>query len=293
MLSNAKTIVRLALVVSTLALFAVSCLKPESRVSPTLTSAETPEPVPVRASTKDFQAFSHTVKEHQQFDCTSCHRREGKSLKMDYPGHESCIGCHLSQFTSTETQAMCTICHQNVAGDPHQIKAFPTKFVEGFNMKFDHAVHDRGNARPSQGCTACHDLAGAGRHIPAGFEAHNDCFGCHTAESKIGECSVCHTIAPYSRTPQSRYVFKAVFTHSAHSGQNCDECHNVRQGQQGRQVTNIAAQEHGVSPSNNCYQCHNGQRAFNGNDLIQMSTCTRCHKGSGFNLLPGGQKSPT
>jgi hypothetical protein len=282
-----KTSVRLVLVVSALTVFAVSCLKQQERISPTITSAETPDAVPQRVSDKTFKAFSHTVKEHQQFDCTSCHKREGKSLKIELPGHESCIGCHLNQFTDVEAQTMCTICHENVSGDPHLIKTFPAKFVEGFNMKFDHAVHERGSARPAQGCVACHDLAGPGRSIPAGVQAHNDCFGCHTSESKIGQCSVCHTIAPYSRTPQSRYVFKAVFTHAAHSGVNCDDCHNVRPGRQGAQVSNIVAQEHNVPSGNNCVQCHNGSRAFAGDDIINMSSCTRCHKGGGFNMLPG------
>jgi len=285
MSSRPKTTLRLVLVLCALAVFAGSCMKQQERTTPTITSAETPEAVPVRASDTTFKAFSHTVKEHQQFDCASCHHRQGKSTKMEFAGHEACIGCHLNQFTDKD-QTMCTICHENMQATPPTMKTFPATFVEGFNMKFDHAVHDRGDARPAQGCVACHDLAGPGRHIPATFTAHNDCFGCHTAESKIGSCSVCHTIAPYSRTPQSRYIFKAVFTHAAHSGQSCDECHSVRQGGQGRQVTNIAAQEHNVAPANNCYQCHNGQRAFNGNDLINMSTCTRCHKGQGFNLLP-------
>jgi len=287
MSSGKKTISRLLIVVCAVALFVASCMKQQERTTPTITSAETPEAVPARAAEKTFKDFSHTVPEHQQFDCTSCHHRQGKSLQMDFAGHEACIGCHLSQFTSSDTQAMCTICHENVAGDPHKIKSFPATFVEGFNMKFDHAVHERGDARPSQGCVACHDLAGPGRHIPAGFQAHNDCFTCHTAESKIGSCSVCHAIAPYSRTPQSRYICKAVFTHAAHASQGCDQCHNVRQGQQGRQVTNIEAQEHPPKAGpNSCIMCHNGSRAFNGNNLIQMSTCTRCHKGQGFNLLP-------
>lgn len=286
MSSHGKTTLRLVLLVCALGVFVASCMKQQERATPTITSAETPEPVPVRASDKTFKAFSHTVKEHQQFDCTSCHHRQGKSLKMDYAGHEACIGCHLNQFTDKD-QTMCTICHENMQATPPTMKAFPATFVEGFNMRFDHAVHDRGDARPSQGCLACHDLAGPGRHIPVGFQAHNDCFSCHTAETKIGSCSVCHTIAPYSRTPQSRYIFKAVFTHAAHSGQGCDECHNVRQGPQGRQVTNIEAQEHPPKAGPySCMMCHNGQRAFNGNDLINMTTCTRCHKGQGFNLLP-------
>ena len=126
-----------------------------------------PRPFPRERDDKTFKAFSHTVPEHQQFDCTSCHHRQGKSLKMEFAGHEACIGCHLNQFTSSDSQAMCTICHADMKANPPTMKAFPATFIEGFNMKFDHAVHDRGDARPSQGCVACHDLAGAGRHIPA------------------------------------------------------------------------------------------------------------------------------
>jgi hypothetical protein len=33
--------------------------------------------------------------------------------------------------------------------------------------------------------------------------------------------------------------------------------------------------------------CHNGSRAFNGNDIINMSSCTRCHSGPGFDMMPG------
>ena len=58
---------------------------------------------------------------------------------MDLPGHESCIGCHLNQFTDRElneqSKVMCSICHADVKGDANKLKAFPASFLEGFNMK--------------------------------------------------------------------------------------------------------------------------------------------------------------
>jgi len=184
---------------------------------------------------------------------------------------------------------MCTICHDDMKTSPPTMNEFPERFVEGFNMKFVHAAHISGAGRPPEGCASCHESAGAGKSLPIGIEAHTNCYTCHTPESKIGACNVCHELAPYRRTPAGRYVFKAVFSHRDHAaaqGVNCAECHTVRTGSpQGSQVSTIVAQEH-TGPGNNCASCHNGSRAFGGNDPTNMTTCGRCHSGSGFNMLP-------
>ena len=284
-----KTFLKSFVVVCALAAFAVSCMRQQDKIPVTITASETPGAIPVRATDRSFKAFSHEIAEHKQFECASCHRREGKSTDLKYSGHDSCIGCHISQFTNPEQQTMCTICHGDMNAVPPTIHEFPTRFVEGFNMKFDHAAHDSGAGLPREGCASCHEPAGAGRSIPIGVESHANCYTCHTPESKIGSCNVCHEIAPYRRTSPGRYVFRAVFSHREHSsaqGVNCDDCHSVRAGAaQGRQVTTIVAQEHSGA-GNNCASCHNGSRAFGGNDPTNMATCGRCHTGSGFNMLP-------
>ena len=282
--------VKALLVAIAFIVFAASCIQPERKISVSLTSAETPEPLAVKASQKSFEAFSHKIPEHRQFECASCHRREGKSLDLEFAGHDSCVGCHLNQFTDIELaskeKTMCAICH--TAQPPAMLK-FPTRFIEGFNVKFDHGDHDSGKGHPPEGCASCHDSSGAGKSIPAGFGAHANCYACHTAESNIGSCNVCHELGAYSRTPQSRYVFKAVFTHGDHSGVGCAECHSVKPGApQGRQVTNIAAAQHNCGTSNNCATCHNGSRAFSGDDVVNMASCLRCHTGTTYNMLPGG-----
>lgn len=287
---NWNSLLKSVIVVCALGAIATSCFRQTEKTPVTITASETPEAIPVRAADKSFKAFSHEIPEHKQFECNSCHRREGpKATGLEFAGHDSCVGCHISQFTNPDQQTMCVICHADMNATPPTMKEFPAKFVEGFNMKFVHAAHMSGEGRPAEGCTACHEMSGAGKSIPIGVEAHQTCYTCHTPDKKIGSCNVCHEIAPYRRTPPGRYVFKAVFSHRDHSsaqGVNCAECHSIRTGAQGSQVTTIAAQEH-TGPGNNCASCHNGSRAFTGNDVTNMSSCRRCHSGSGFNMLPG------
>jgi c(7)-type cytochrome triheme protein len=285
-----KNVLRAVIVLSAPVVFLSSCIKQADKVPVTITASETPEAIAVRTSDRTFKAFSHDIPEHKEFECASCHRREKAADDLKYAGHDSCVGCHISQFTNPDQQTMCTICHGDMNASPPTMNEFPSRFVEGFNMKFEHAAHISGEGRPPEGCASCHESAGAAKSIPVGIQAHTSCYTCHTPESKIGSCNVCHEIAPYRRTPVGRYVFKAVFSHRDHSGAqglNCADCHSVRAGApQGSQVTNIAAQQH-TRPGNNCAACHNGSRAFTGNDPTNMSSCGRCHTGSGFNMLPG------
>lgn len=283
---RSKILTKAALLTCALIIFAASCIQQEPRLAVTITSSEAPEPLAVSVSEKGFEAFSHKIPEHKEFECASCHRREGRSLDMDFAGHDSCVGCHLNQFTDVESQTMCAICH--TANAPEMLK-FPTRFKESFNVKFDHADHDGGEGRPPEGCASCHKPAGRGRSIPISFQAHANCYTCHTAESEIGSCSVCHELGPYSRTPPGRYVF-AAFSHGDHGGVGCADCHTVlRKGApQGRQVTNIAVAQHNCGSVNNCATCHNGSTAFSGDDILNMASCLRCHTGTSFNMLPGG-----
>ena len=270
---------------------ATSCIKQAEKAPVLITASETPEAIAVRASDRTFKEFSHNIPQHKEFECRSCHRREGGKTGLEFAGHDSCVGCHISQFTNPEQQTMCIICHADMNASPPTMQELPTKFREGFNMKFVHASHISGEGRPPEGCASCHEPAGAGKTIPIGVQAHTTCYTCHTPESNIGSCNVCHELAPYRRTPPGRYVFRAVFSHREHSGAqglSCNDCHSVRAGAEGSQVTNIAAQEH-TGPGNNCASCHNGSRAFGGNDLTNMTTCSAVIPGPGstcFRVVP-------
>jgi c(7)-type cytochrome triheme protein len=288
--SRSQTIIFLktALILAALTGLAVSCLKQNTQKADlTITGIDTNVPVTQTISGKKYDKFSHEVAEHKEISCDSCHQRESGSQALKYSGHDSCIKCHLSEFTNPES-GICVVCHDKLDAVPVTMRPFPARFDEGFNMKFDHGVHSQGTARPAQGCAACHSVSGASQTIPADISSHANCFTCHTPESNISSCSICHTIAPYKRTQPVSTIFKASFRHSDHTarqGVNCADCHTVKGGApQSRQVTGPVAIQH--FPANgqvSCRTCHNDSRAFGEKNF---ANCRRCHTGSGFDMLP-------
>lgn len=243
------------------------------------------------ARAQDYSKFLHTSSKHASIGCNDCHRRTDNSARPNFPGHKACTGCHLTQFT-TPNIPMCSICHQNVNGNDPPRKAFPDRFNESFNVKFDHAQHLTGAARPKNGCTVCHSSAvrrGAALSIPVGLGAHDGCYTCHTPNAQangrdLASCSVCHSTAPYSRTSTDSAAYRVAFSHAQHSARqrlNCSNCHSYTRGlPQKRQVSSTRAQEHFPTGNNTCATCHNGRRSFGGD--LDFKGCRRCHMGSSF-----------
>src|SRR5437660_4863097 len=65
--------------------------------------------VHAQANDQDYSKFLHTSSKHASIGCNECHRRTDNSSRPSFPGHKSCTGCHLTQFT-TPTLPMCSIC---------------------------------------------------------------------------------------------------------------------------------------------------------------------------------------
>jgi hypothetical protein len=245
----------------------------------------------------DYSRFIHTSQRHTSLACTSCHERTAdNSATPKLPGHKACTNCHLAQFV-TPAVPMCQICHTNVQSSNPPVKGFPTSFNENFNVKFDHAQHMTGNARPRNGCNGCHDrplLRGAGLSIPVGLNAHSGCYSCHTPGSKsnagreMASCGVCHDQRAFSRTSTNSRAFRFAFSHAKHGPRQrlaCDDCHSLTAGAaQSRQVSSPAAAEHFPAGRMNCLTCHNGKRSFGGD--LAFKDCRRCHTGQTFRL-PG------
>jgi c(7)-type cytochrome triheme protein len=232
--------------------------------------------------------FSHATEQHAAQSCDSCHRRADNSPRPSLPGHKSCIDCHYPQFT-TAGGGFCAGCHTDLGARNPPLKAFPG--LRSFNVRFDHAQHSSGAARPAEGCNACHQPArrGVALSIPAGFAAHDNCYQCHTpgapsAGRDISSCGACHAPGRYSRTPTGAPAYRVSFTHAAHGprqGLGCASCHNLRAGApQGRQVTSPAPTQHfGSARAQSCMTCHDNRRAFGGEDFRD---CKRCHRGQTF-----------
>lgn len=268
-------------------------LLPDARVSalPSVPAgASAPAEVePAGAQGADYSRFTHTSPEHARLACLLCHRREN-----DWPrpvrseGHTPCAGCHAQQFADAQSP-LCTICHANPASGA--VKPFPA--LRSFNVKFDHARHARGAARPAEGCAACHRPArrGVALSIPAGASAHTTCFRCHTPRAQAGgrdisSCGACHGLGRYARTPEAARAYRVNFSHAEHGarrGLSCNECHRVRAGMpQGRQVTSPAPSQHRApARAESCMSCHDDRRAFGGDDF---SDCKRCHQGNAWHF---------
>jgi c(7)-type cytochrome triheme protein len=239
----------------------------------------------------DYSKFLHNSQRHASLACSSCHHRTDNSARPSFPGHKECTGCHLSQFT-TPNIPMCSICHTDVRSANPPLKAFPEHFKESFNVKFDHAQHMTGTARPPGGCVSCHSSSvqrGGALSIPASLSAHNRCYTCHspTAQSngrEIASCGVCHDLKPYTRTSTNAIAFSYAFSHAQHGARQrlvCANCHSYVAGlPQRRQVSSTRTQEHFPTGGNTCATCHNGTRSFGGD--LDFKSCKRCHTGLSF-----------
>jgi c(7)-type cytochrome triheme protein len=239
----------------------------------------------------DFSKFLHNSPRHASLACAACHARDN-STRPNLPGHKACTDCHLPQFV-TANNPMCAICHTDVQSGNPPVKAFPG--IRSFNAKFDHAQHNTGAARPANGCVACHTPASrrsAAMTIPASFNAHGQCYTCHTSNAQsngrdIASCGVCHSLtARYFRTSTNARAFRASFSHATHGARQrlgCNDCHNLRAGAaQSRQVTAPAVSQHfNTTRAQSCMSCHNGRRAFGDADF---NDCKRCHKAQTFRM---------
>jgi c(7)-type cytochrome triheme protein len=289
---NVRRLLALATVIACVgALVTLSVFNRRVAASVASNSPASSEPQQQQMSGVDFSKFLHGSPRHASLACASCHARDN-STRPNLPGHKACTDCHLPQFV-TANQPMCAICHTDVQSGNPPVKGFPT--LRSFNAKFDHAQHNTGAARPASGCVACHTPASrrsVAMTIPAGFNAHGQCYTCHTSNAQssgrdIASCGVCHSLtARYFRTPTNARAFRANFSHATHGARQrlgCNDCHNLRAGlAQSRQVSAPAVSQHfNLSRAQSCMSCHNGRRAFGDADF---NDCKRCHKAQTFRM---------
>ena len=229
----------------------------------------------------DYSKFLHNSRNHGRLPCLLCHRRESNSPRPQLPGqsdHAPCAGCHAQQFSNSDSP-ICTICHTDVKSGA--LKSFPR--LKSFSIKFDHSRHLNVEG---VSCATCHrpSRGGVALSIPAGFNAHQTCYRCHTPRAQIAgrdisSCRTCHQLGSYRRRPEFAQAFRVGFNHAKHQKVTCNECHQVRAGMpQRRQVTSPVPLNHHARPgSQSCMSCHDGKGAFGGDDF---SVCKRCHTGT-------------
>lgn len=233
-----------------------------------------------QGSGTDYSRFKHDNPNHSRLPCLLCHRRESNEPRPMLPGaanHAPCAGCHAKEFANSSHQ-ICTVCHTDAQAG--KVKPFPR--LASFGTRFDHARHQ------STGCASCHRAlrGGVALSIPAGFNAHTNCFGCHSPRAQssgrdISSCGTCHQLGRTRRASTAAPAFRVGFSHAKHDrseGLNCNECHRIGAGR-----TRVSAPQplhhHAAPRAFSCMSCHNGKRAFGGDDF---SVCKRCHTGAAW-----------
>lgn len=214
----------------------------------------------------DFSKFNHDSVKHKNVPCLLCHQQTDGETKPKFASHTPCAGCHTPQFKD-ETHPICAVCHtgQGTA----DLKPFPA--MKSFKANFNHTAHFK-----ETNCATCHKPQGTGMTVPAGGNAHANCFQCHTSdkivgERNIGSCSTCHEAGTPNRITDSTRNIGFNFDHAKHSSQNCNSCHNAGSG---NQMSAITVSMHSGA-ANSCATCHNEKKAFGANDF---SDCRRCHQ---------------
>ncbi len=182
---------------------------------------------------KDPTKFLHGDHNEQvdaRLNCNYCHSVEANLLKLaryadnpreankpPYPGHASCIACHMAEFTQTQAaptgakddqggpavqwSGMCFVCHQRVGLDKEGVNAmdvFPARLSHNIIFTAEQHREHIGYVYPSdladpklagrkmdaQACRDCHTVLP--RPQPGvSFAGHATCYACHrTSESR-------------------------------------------------------------------------------------------------------------
>jgi len=154
----------------------------------------------------DYSRFSHDNEKHG-LECQTCHKFPSPNWKVvrkesdafpdisEFPDHQSCIGCHRTQFFARERPApkICSNCHVNAnpqdtsrwpfpsLGEPFLTSARGKGFVSDFKVLFPKDKHELEEGTPIN---------------------HSVCFTCHNQESEQAplpqSCGSCHKPAAVS-----------------------------------------------------------------------------------------------
>lgn len=215
----------------------------------------------------DFSHFKHDSIRHKTVPCLLCHQNNPDDPnKPRFASHTPCAGCHTPQFADNNHK-ICVICHTENGSD--KLRPFPP--MRSFKVNFNHTAHFK-----ETNCATCHQNQGVGMSVPNGGDAHATCFQCHTSDKvvgdkNIGSCSTCHELGTPTRIVDRAENIGFNFSHSRHSGLNCNSCHNSLSASK---MSVITVGMH-AGAANSCASCHNNQRAFGANDFTD---CRKCHE---------------
>ena len=259
--------------------------------------------------TRGFEGFSHD--RHKALECTECHAAgEGAAAYTVPKSFSSCLACHAeasdretpfrvkltTEAHETHGGETCLRCHEAVlepalkerlglppalasvevsnhshedvieGKDCRECHLKPISVAMALPQTFDHALHlERSEAVPgAAACLECH----IGMNDAGGREAPS------TEAQGWSKCLDCHDEAVVPKRGQrSRPQALAEFSHAAHKGTKCAECHVTPRSAEGAWGVERLIDE--VS----CATCHFDQERREHRDVTGGEECMHCHGG--------------
>lgn len=156
----------------------------------------------VRRASNSFTNFSHDSASHGRLACAACHRIESASRidVVEYPDHDSCLGCHKQQFFNGARPNICTICHTVVSPRDGSRFAFPKPAAASeFANIFPHDKHQYVIASVAPAHRTRHEA----RFIKASFstKAVDE-----TAFKPLESCATCHATDTTARPAPAEWI---------------------------------------------------------------------------------------
>jgi hypothetical protein len=187
-----------------------------------------------------FTEFPHSVRQHSNIACSSCHKFPSANWKSvrkkteafpdvtDYPKHESCLNCHRQQFFGNAKPMICSICHTNPSPRNSARHPFPNpREIFDLSPKGKRAVTDFAISFP-------HD-----KHIE---KDEKSCSTCHQTFQPQGDSKDEFVTKPPEKLGDAFWLKKGTFKSVPISHTTCFSCHS---------------QETGILPApTNCAACH-------------------------------------
>lgn len=250
--------------------FETFTIKAQVKPKPRATPRRQTKPAPRSPQKSRYSEFSHSVRQHQQLACNSCHKLPTPNWKQvrkgdaafpdvtDYPRHESCLDCHRQQFFRGGARpAICSICHTNPSPRDSRRHAFPNprevfdltakgqrSFTE-FDIYFPHEKHI---GIVSENKNPLNENLRRGNSEAAFVKARirqdneESCKVCHQTYQAQGKSEDEYFSKPPAKLGDAFWLKKGTFKTSPISHAQCFTCHST---------------ESGILPApTNCATCH-------------------------------------
>jgi hypothetical protein len=237
---------------------------PESRASESPEDGNFEKAADLQTKKNKYSEFSHSVRQHRNLSCNSCHKFPSANWKRvrkqseafpditDYPKHESCLSCHRQQFFGISKPVICSICHTNPSPRNSARHAFPNpreKFDQtakgrrapesDFAVYFPHETHIPLLSRSEN---QSGDLIAASFSPARSRQDEKSCSICHQTYQPQGDSADEYATKPPAKLGDAFWLKKGTFKTSPISHAQCFTCHS---------------QETGILPApQTCAACH-------------------------------------